>query len=282
MNTDFLKGKKILIAEDDFVNQKLITHSLNTTGVIFDIAGNGQEAVDMLKKSRYDLILMDINMPEMDGFEATEIIRRDIDKDIPIIAMTGWSSRTEGDKFTKTGMNGVLSKPFGLEALFKTLDEVLQPVTNTVVEESIPETPITIEPVKQNIPSKPIQPPIEKSIPMKMPEVDLEMLNELAEGDNEYKATIINMFLEGMPETIQKMETNLADKDWENMYKSAHYAKSSLSVVKVPVMYDLAHGMEIKAKQQQQLEEIAPALKLFKEYFAGVSIHLKNELANLA
>ncbi|MBR2648614.1 MAG: response regulator [Sediminibacterium sp.] len=282
MNTDFLKGKKILIAEDDFVNQKLITHSLNTTGVIFDIAGNGQEAVDMLKKSRYDLILMDINMPEMDGFEATEIIRRDIDKDIPIIAMTGWSSRTEGDKFTKTGMNGVLSKPFGLEALFKTLDEVLQPVTNTVVEESIPETPIAIEPVKQNIPSKPIQPPIEKSIPMKMPEVDLEMLNELAEGDNEYKATIINMFLEGMPETIQKMETNLADKDWENMYKSAHYAKSSLSVVKVPVMYDLAHGMEIKAKQQQQLEEIAPALKLFKEYFAGVSIHLKNELANLA
>lgn len=285
MNTDFLKGKKILIAEDDFVNQKLITHSLNTTGVIFDIAGNGQEAVDMLKKARYDLILMDINMPEMDGFEATEIIRRDIDKDIPIIAMTGWSSRTEGDKFTKTGMNGVLSKPFGLEALFKTLDEVLQPVTTTtnpVAQEAPQEIPIQIEHVIHNTPSKPIQPPIEKSIPMKMPEVDLEMLNELAEGDNEYKATIINMFLEGMPETIQKMETNLADKDWENMYKSAHYAKSSLSVVKVPVMYELAHGMEIKAKQQHQLEEIAPALKLFKEYFAAVSIHLKNELANLA
>ncbi|MFX7567120.1 response regulator, partial [Acinetobacter baumannii] len=86
--------------------------------------GNGQEALDMLKKARYDLILMDINMPEMDGFEATEIIRRDIDKEIPIIAMTGWSSRTEGDKFAKTGMNGVLSKPFGLEALFKTLNEV--------------------------------------------------------------------------------------------------------------------------------------------------------------
>ncbi|MCA6438472.1 MAG: Hpt domain-containing response regulator [Sediminibacterium sp.] len=282
MNTDFLKGKKILIAEDDFVNQKLITHSLNTTGVIFDIAGNGQEALDMLKKARYDLILMDINMPEMDGFEATEIIRRDIDKEIPIIAMTGWSSRTEGDKFAKTGMNGVLSKPFGLEALFKTLNEVLEPVTNSVTPEASEEIPIQAAPVIQNTPPKPIQPPVEKSIAMKMPEVDLEMLNELAEGDNEYKATIINMFLEGMPESIQKMETNLADKDWENMYKSAHYAKSSLSVVKIPVMYDLAHGMEIKAKQQQQLEEIAPALKLFKEYFASASIYLKNELAKLA
>ena len=282
MNTDFLKGKKILIAEDDFVNQKLITHSLNTTGVIFDIAGNGQEALDMLKKARYDLILMDINMPEMDGFEATEIIRRDIDKEIPIIAMTGWSSRTEGDKFAKTGMNGVLSKPFGLEALFKTLNEVLEPVTNSVIPEASEEIPIQAAPVIQNTPPKPIQPPVEKSIAMKMPEVDLEMLNELAEGDNEYKATIINMFLEGMPESIQKMETNLADKDWENMYKSAHYAKSSLSVVKIPVMYDLAHGMEIKAKQQQQLEEIAAALKLFKEYFASASIYLKNELAKLA
>lgn len=151
MNTDFLKGKKILIAEDDFVNQKLITHSLNTTGVIFDIAGNGQEALDMLKKARYDLILMDINMPEMDGFEATEIIRRDIDKEIPIIAMTGWSSRTEGDKFAKTGMNGVLSKPFGLEALFKTLNEVLEPVTNSVTPEASEEIPIQAAPVIQKV-----------------------------------------------------------------------------------------------------------------------------------
>ncbi|MBX9735029.1 MAG: response regulator [Chitinophagaceae bacterium] len=282
MNTDFLKGKRILIAEDDFVNQKLITHSLNTTGVYFDIAGNGQEAVDMLKSARYDLILMDINMPEMDGFEATEIIRRDIDKDVPIIAMTGWSSRTEGDKFTKTGMNGVLSKPFGLDALFKTLDEVLQPIANTVLQEPAQEIVRQTDPVKPAEPQKPIQSPVEKVIPMKMPEVDLDMLNELAEGDNEYKATIINMFLESMPETIEKMETNLADKDWENMYKSAHYAKSSLSVVKVPDMYDLAHGMEIKAKQQQQLEEIAPALNLFKEYFTSVSVYLKKELANLA
>jgi CheY-like chemotaxis protein len=288
MNTDFLKGKRILIAEDDFVNQKLITHSLNSTGVAFDIAGNGQEAIDMLKTARYDLILMDINMPEMDGFEATEIIRREMDKDIPIIAMTGWSSRTEGDKFAKTGMNGVLSKPFGLEALFKTLDEVLQPENKVVGEEMaeppLIEEPSKLEPVKPIIAASPVSssPSVQKPISMNTPAVDLDMLNELAEGDNEYKVTIINMFLDSMPETIQKMDTNLAAKDWENMYKSAHYAKSSLSVVKVPAMYELAHGMEVKAKQQQSLDEIAPALDLFKTYFVGVTAHLKNELAKLA
>ncbi|MEL4881674.1 hypothetical protein AAEH85_22240, partial [Shewanella algae] len=82
----------------------------------------------------------------------------------------------------------------------KTLNEVLEPVTNSVIPEASEEIPIQEAPVIQNTPPKPIQPPVEKSIAMKMPEVDLEMLNELAEGDNEYKATIINMFLEGMPE----------------------------------------------------------------------------------
>lgn len=114
MNTDFLKGKRILIAEEDFVNQKLITHSLSVTGASFDIAGNGAEAIEMLKQNPNDLILMDINMPEMVGFEATQIIRAEINKEIPIFAMTGWSSRAECNKFTRMGMNTCLAKPFEL------------------------------------------------------------------------------------------------------------------------------------------------------------------------
>lgn len=281
MNTDFLKGKRILIAEDDFVNQKLITHSLNSTGVVFDIAGNGLEAVEMLKTGSYDLVLMDINMPEMDGFEATEIIRRDVNKTIPIIAMTGWSSRTEGDKFTKTGMNGVLSKPFGLDALFSTLGDIFKDSLPISASEPVAVQNIAEEVVAAPSPIKTVVAEPKIPPPMHTPHVDLDMLNELAEGDNEYKATVINMFLESMPETIQKMETYLAAKDWENMYKSAHYGKSSLSVVKVPEMYELAHGMEVKAKQQQQLDEIAPALQLFKENFVAVTAYLKKELEGL-
>ncbi len=258
MNTEFLQGKRILIAEDDFVNQKLITHSLNSTGAIFDIAGNGKEAIDLLKSGKYDLILMDINMPEMDGFEATQIIRKDINQTIPIIAMTGWSSRTEGDKFTKAGMNGCLAKPFGLEALYKTLNEIL-----LTAPSAAPTTPI-LEQIKEE------------------PMVDLEMLNELAEGDNEYKVTILTMFLESMPETIQKMEENLAAKDWENMYKSAHYAKSSLSVVKVPEMHKLAHAMELSAKQGVQLDSIPETLNVFKKYFEQVKEIILKEITALS
>lgn len=263
MNTDFLKGKRILIAEDDFVNQKLITHSLNTTGAIFDIAGNGLEAIELLKSGNYDLVLMDINMPEMDGFEATQVIRKEISSSIPIIAMTGWSSRTEGDKFTKVGMNGCLAKPFGLDALYKTLDAILQ----------VP------------LPSAPLAEPIVAATATSTgedPLVDLDMLNELAEGDNEYKVTIMNMFLETMPETMQKMDEYLAASDWENFYKTAHYAKSSLSVVKVPEMHKLAQAMERNARQQTSLETIPGILAMFKKYFEQVKTVLNKEISALS
>ena len=261
MNTDFLKGKRILIAEDDFVNQKLITHSLNVTGASFDIAGNGAEAIEMLKQNPYDLILMDINMPEMDGFEATQIIRAEINKEIPIIAMTGWSSRAEGDKFTRMGMNACLAKPFGLEALYKTLDEIFN----------------APPPVKPNNANFGVKAPDTVSTVA----VDLEMLNELAEGDNEYKTTIINMFLESMPESIQKMEDDLAAENWENFYKSAHYAKSSLSVVRVPDMHTLANNMEVNAKKLEKLETIPPSLQLFKKYFELAKDVLHEEIKKL-
>lgn len=263
MNTDFLKGKRILIAEDDFVNQKLITHSLNTTGAVFDIAGNGLEAIELLKSGQYDLILMDINMPEMDGFEATRIIRKEINPSIPIIAMTGWSSRTEGDKFTEVGMNGCLAKPFGLDALYKTLDAILQATVAAV-------------PAESGAGSEAVPSATEASL------LDLDMLNELAEGDNDYKITIINMFLETMPETMQKMEEYLGASDWENFYKTAHYAKSSLSVVKVPEMHKLAQAMERNGRQLSSLETIPGMLDLFKKYFEQAKIELNKEIAALS
>ena len=262
MNTDFLKGKKILIAEDDFVNQKLITHSLTVTGASFDIAGNGLEAIELLKQQPYDLILMDINMPEMDGFEATQVIRAEISKTIPIIAMTGWSSRTEGDKFTRMGMNAYLAKPFGLDSLYKILDDIFN-------------APPPFKPNNANFGVKAPEAVTTVSI-------DLDMLNELAEGDNEYKTTIINMFLESMPESIQKMEDDLAAEDWDNFYKSAHYAKSSLSVVRVPDMHTLANTMEVNAKKQEKLETIAPSLKLFIKYFELAKELLHEEVRKLS
>ena len=110
----------------------------------------------------------------------------------------------------------------------------------------------------------------------------MEMLNELSEGDNEYKLTIMNMFLESMPETLQKMEENLAASDWENMYKSAHYAKSSLSVVKIAEMHKIAHTIEVNARQTINLETIPGLLELFKQYYEVGKDVLQKEITALS
>jgi CheY-like chemotaxis protein/HPt (histidine-containing phosphotransfer) domain-containing protein len=255
MKNDFLKGKRILIAEDDFVNQKLIAHSMQTTGAIFDIVGNGREAIEHLMMGTYDLVMMDINMPEMDGFEATEYIRKNMKLNTPIIAMTGWSSKDDSNKFEEVGMNGTLAKPFGLDILYKTLNEALIDVKPSIAKESSE----TIE--------------IDET-----PKVDLSLLNELSESDSEYKKTIVQMFLDSMPETIQQIEDAFAIKDYDTLAKAAHYAKSSLSVINVEDLRGLVATIEMNCKKNENLEELENLVKRVKVKYNLVVEILLEEL----
>jgi len=269
MKNDFLKGKRILIAEDDFVNQKLIMHSMQATEAQFTIAGNGAEAIECLLEGHFDLILMDINMPEMDGFEATEYIRKTLKMDIPIIAMTGWSSKEDSNKFERVGMNGALPKPFGLDALYKTLNDILiAPISEPVMsaKESAPSL-VAAKTSIQNVADDD-----------DMPIVDLSMLNELSESDNEYKKTILTMFLETMPETIQQIDREFALENWDAFSKAAHYAKSSLSVINVESMRILVGKMEMYAKKLEHLDQLEGMIKQMKEQYAKVVTILEAEM----
>jgi CheY-like chemotaxis protein len=275
MNNPMLQGKKILVVEDDFVNQMLIKHSLADTGALLDIAGNGAESIQYLKEKSYDIILMDINMPVMDGFSATRIIRSELQLKTPIIAMTGWSSREEGDKFAEAGMDGCLAKPFGLDAFYATLNEVF----SKRVETPAP-TPVTEVPVA-SVPEIVMETPRQAPAATGEVQVDLSMLYELAGDDKDYKITIINMFLQSMPETIAKIEQAIAVQDWDQVQKSAHYAKSSVSVVQVPELYHLAHQIELAAKNRTNLEAIPDDLLLLRQKYAAVEQFLKAELIRL-
>ena len=255
MKNDFLKGKRILIAEDDFVNQKLISHSLQTTGAIFDIVGDGKEAIEHLMMGTYDMILMDINMPEMDGFEATTYIRKSLKLNIPIIAMTGWSSKEDNTKFERVGMNGSLPKPFGLENFYKTLSDVL--IDNTLALDK--------------------QTNMEKMTD-ETPNVDLYLLNELSESDSEYKKTIIQMFLDSMPETIKEMDDAFSVKDYESLAKAAHYAKSSLSVINVEDLRELVAKIELNCKKNENLHELETLVRKVKTKYDLVVAILLEEM----
>ena len=115
-----LIGSKILLVEDNSINQEIILGLLENSGIIIDVANNGQEALDKFENDKYELILMDIHMPIMNGYEATLLIREK-DKDVPIIALTANAMREDVEKTLSVGMNEHLNKPINVDKFFETL-----------------------------------------------------------------------------------------------------------------------------------------------------------------
>jgi CheY-like chemotaxis protein len=101
----------VLIAEDNIMNQQLISHLMRSWGIDFVLVSNGLEAVEELKRRSYSIVLMDIQMPGMDGYSATEVIRNKLGLSIPIIAMTAHAMAGEKEKCLQLGMNDYVSKP---------------------------------------------------------------------------------------------------------------------------------------------------------------------------
>ena len=123
---------RILLAEDNELNQEIAVEILNDAGFTMDVAENGQIAVEMLKKSKpgyYQLVLMDIQMPVMNGYEATKLIRSLENQElasIPILAMTANAFEEDRQEALRRGMNGHIAKPIDIGTLFDTLEKILK------------------------------------------------------------------------------------------------------------------------------------------------------------
>jgi CheY-like chemotaxis protein len=125
-------GTRILLAEDNATNQLVATRVLQKLGCHVDVAGNGTEAIAALEMARYDVVLMDIQMPVMDGLEATRAIRaadsRALDPGVPIVAMTAHALHGDRERFLAAGMDGYVSKPIQRDELVATVRRHLRSV----------------------------------------------------------------------------------------------------------------------------------------------------------
>jgi CheY-like chemotaxis protein len=124
-------ARRLLLVEDNFVNQRVAVYMLTQLGYRVDLAMHGREAIDMLSNSRYDLVLMDCQMPEMDGFEATRMIRDEtssvLDHDVPVLAMTANAFPEDRARALACGMNDFLAKPVDRGVLAAALAKWLKP-----------------------------------------------------------------------------------------------------------------------------------------------------------
>jgi CheY-like chemotaxis protein len=119
---------RILVAEDNAVNQMLVTRLLQKRGHCVMVVGNGREALGALVQGTYDLILMDMQMPEMDGFEATSELRRrekQTGRHLPVIALTAHAMKGDRERCLDAGMDGYLAKPIRAQALYELLENYI-------------------------------------------------------------------------------------------------------------------------------------------------------------
>lgn len=231
----------ILLCEDNELNQHLAKKVIEKFGFDLDIANNGKEGIDKMMLKNYDLVLMDLQMSVMDGYQTTIYIREVMKKDIPIIAMTAHSLVGERQKCHDIGMNGYVSKPFKQTELLEKIRSVINKQnegkeTNKLKEEM--EATQIVE-VKENTEQEVLEP---------SREIDFSYIEELSGGDIDFKHEMVKLFIQSIPEDLDKLEEAITTKDASTVAKLAHHMKSSLSMFKLDKEVEFLSETEKNAK----------------------------------
>ncbi len=212
-----LEGTRILVVEDMRINQKVLEHMLGNWKAEVTIADNGLKGVEKVKAEPFDLILMDIQMPEMDGLEATHYIRNELappKNKIPIVALPASSHKKVKEKVLSVGMNAFIIKPFEPARLFSLIKfytaKGKMSKVELVEEEKLPEVP---------------------AIAITSGELDFSYLKDLAQGDAEFISGMLQLFVEQTPIELQQLHKNVEEEDWEMVKKQAHKLKYPFSSI---------------------------------------------------
>lgn len=229
-NGVLLPGKlKVLLVEDNEMNQRLALVVLNKLGFEVDVADNGRIAIEHLEKTSYDVVLMDMQMPEMDGYEATAHIRKTMKNTIPIIAMTAHALSGEREKCLGYGMDEYISKPFRVEDLLNKIRTVI--ATRKRIAEShavVPVVPTTEDHSTGRL-------------------TNLRYLKEVTMGDEAMMKEIIGMFGEQVLREMDALRQYIHTEERQAIKEIAHKMKSTVLMV----------GLQAVADQLLQLEKMA-------------------------
>jgi signal transduction histidine kinase/CheY-like chemotaxis protein len=234
-----LRGVRILVVEDNPTNQEIVLAILERAGIVAEIANNGKEAIEAVQRGDFDAILMDIQMPIMDGYEATRTIRKDPTlKSLPIIAMTAHAMKGDEEKCMEAGMDGYVSKPISQDRLFHTIWKLVE-------ERKRP--PLTKEPeaVAAERPITKIE-----ELPRSLPGIDIqEALKALNIDDDTFKGILIG-FLRYNKDTMNKIRAALDEKDWESLMHLAHSLKGSAGNIGAYDLHEAAQELETACREE--------------------------------
>ena len=226
----------VLVVEDIPLNQLLMKTLLDDFGFQRDIASNGKIAIERLQAKSYDIILMDLQMPEMNGFEATDYIRNVLHSNIPIIALTADVTTVDLAKCKAVGMNDYIAKPVDEKLLYsKIVGLVKKPLLVIAVES---DELITV-------------------VAKKSQQINLDYLNIRTKSNPHLMMEMISLYLEQTPILISAMYRSMEDKDWNSLYAAVHKMIPSFSIVGLSKELEfMAKKVQDFASNQEQAGEI--------------------------
>ncbi|HEX8549198.1 MAG TPA: PAS domain S-box protein, partial [Cytophagaceae bacterium] len=227
-----IKKIKVLVVEDIALNQLLMRTLLEDFGFELDIASNGKIALDKLRETTYDIILMDLQMPVMGGFEATQYIRTEMKLVLPIIALTADVTTMDVEKCIAVGMNDYMSKPVDEKILY---NKIIKFIKGADLMKA-PDVDKSLEVM-----------PKEKSI-------NLDYLKKLTKNNASRMNEMIKIYLQETPQLVCNMKQAIDDKDWELLKKVAHSIIPSFSTMGIDSKYE-ATARQMQAIAGKLIEE---------------------------
>ena len=230
-----LNGLKVLVVDDNEYNRIVATDTLKSKAELdITTASDGQEAIDILKLNEFDVVLMDVQMPGMDGFEATKYIRENLSppkRDIPIVALTASVLRSDLEKCRKAGMNSYIPKPFKASQLISGIAQVLKIEIRTMKKEFTGVTTFLSSGTNTHTVT------------------DLTYLRNFCENNTERMQKYVNMFLKSAPQFIRKVNTALLSNDLAEISNQAHGYKTELIMMGMNEARELAIMIEMQFKE---------------------------------
>jgi len=199
---------RVLVVEDMALNQLLMKTLLDDFGFDCEITANGKLAIEKLKTNTYDIVLMDLQMPKMNGFEATNYIRNKLKLNIPILALTADVTTADITKCKEIGMNDYLSKPVDEKLLYNK-------IVNLVKKNTFNKINATIEKVESS----------------QIRYINLNYLNKRTKSNPVLMLEMINLYLEQTPLLIAAMKLSFQNRDWETLQKAVHKMIPSFSIM---------------------------------------------------
>ncbi|WP_375447707.1 PAS domain S-box protein [uncultured Fibrella sp.] len=228
VDTSLIARKRILVTDDNEMNRLVASTILLNYGAIIEEAHNGLEALEQLQQQPFDLVLMDVQMPVMDGVEATRAIRTSISEELPVIALTAFALKGDCEKLLATGMSDYLSKPFE-------------------------ETQLLAVVAKWLARAKPFLPDEEEQA---LPLFDLSALRGIAKGDEAFVSKMVSLFMDYGPASVQEIKDAYTTRDFDKIRKTAHRFKPSIDNLCIASLKDDIRLLEKEAGNSLPLEQL--------------------------